>query len=216
MPTSADALATMLALLPGSLGIIFFELIATKRKRDVIVRVTGALAFTLIGHLGADAALTLLQSIPSLKIAALVSVWWPEKLAVVTAISAISGLVLGVLESRGVLYWVLEKLKLTKRTGAADVWSQMLLRGDGFWVEVVFKDGKRLVGWPEYFSEEPDNRQIFLAKACWHYPNSPANRAISCADAIGSSGKKFLKEDVPGRGVLIVSFTDIVAINFLD
>lgn len=89
------------------------------------------------------------------------------------------------------------RLKLTDRVCRADVWVAAFREIKGVLLLVHLADGRRYLGWPKWYSEEPGVHELFLADAF------------------------LVKEDdttepVPGHGLLFIRESDILFIEFLD
>ena len=89
------------------------------------------------------------------------------------------------------------RLKLTDRVCRADIWLAAFRGIKGVLMLVHLADGRRYLGWPKWYSEEPGVHELFLADAF------------------------LVKEDdttepVPGHGLLLTRESDILFIEFLD
>lgn len=56
--------------------------------------------------------------------------------------------------------------KLTNKTARKDVWLDAFYDNKKH-IIVNFKSGQRIIGWPEYFSDDAKNQYIFLSKPSW-------------------------------------------------
>ena len=93
-----------------------------------------------------------------------------EAIAMLVAISVVSGTVLSVALERGWLFATFRKLGLTNKKSAVDVWYDVFHEFPGKWLRVCFKDGHKIIGWPYFFSD-PTKRELFLADALIELPN---------------------------------------------
>ena len=82
------------------------------------------------------------------------------------AISSLLALLVGFIVTNDISGWVFRKLRLTQRTTRSSVWSDVFheLRGV---VHVELGDGRRVIGWLRYYSDEPKDASLFLEKAAW-------------------------------------------------
>ena len=108
-------------------------------------------------------------------------------------ISSITGL-----KNTGILYIVLRLLRLTSRTGRIDPWHEVFASHRKKWVLARFKDGTILVGWPRYYSEDGERKELFLAEAAWSRLNDDGT---------------YREEAVDGDGVFVCNFDEIIAIE---
>jgi hypothetical protein len=54
----------------------------------------------------------------------------------------------------------------TSRTGRRSVWHDVF-GGKNSYIVVHFKDGRRLYGWPEFYSDDPEKRLCYVVQAEW-------------------------------------------------
>jgi hypothetical protein len=85
---------------------------------------------------------------------------------------------------------------VTARSSRASVWSDVFHTVDGY-VIVEFTDGRRLRGWPQHFSDTPDEGSLFLVQASW----------------IRDDGSSV---DVEGPGILVTKNLPIQTIMFVS
>ncbi len=203
MPDSTDALAVLLVLLPGLVGLLVFTNLAVDGERDPLDRIVIALVLSMLAGVVTDLTLSVSaihaaakESVPSL----LDHYSSPATLArtcVAVAMSAAAA----VAQNRGWIYGIARLIGLTPRTGRIDVWHEVFagLPDEGRWVHLLFKDGKRLLGAPESYSLTGREPSIFLADARWYIPRE--------------SGEK--SEEVLGDGVLVTNFEEVLAVEVL-
>lgn len=205
----AATFAILLFLLPGLIGLLVFERIAeisrTRTAFDKIV-VGAALAITstaitnwVLSIFGAP----LIQGVAAPENGAAMSLMivdnvagWPLAANAAAAV-ILAGLAAG-LHNSGWLFAVLRWARLTNNTGRIDIWHDVFSTYRGSWVRVKFKDGLELVGWPEYYSTMPGQRELFMADATWVEP-------------VGGS-----RANVPGPGVYVNNVTEIESIEFFE
>ena len=90
---------------------------------------------------------------------------------------------------------ILRKLRVTQRTTRSSVWSDVF-HELSYYVQVQFSDGKRVIGWPKYYSDTPEESSLFLENASW----------------IDHDGRLI---EIPGPGILITQNMPIETIMFL-
>src|SRR5208282_230373 len=64
-------------------------------------------------------------------------------------------------------------------------------------LRVCFKDGSKIIGWPYYFSDDPDKRELFLADAL-------------VEQASGEYG------ELDGPGILIENMAEVLRIEVIN
>lgn len=87
------------------------------------------------------------------------------------------------------------QIRLTQRTTRSSVWSDVF-HDWAHYVQVQFCDGRRILGWPRYYSDTPEESALFLEGAAW----------------VDKDGKA---TDIPGPGILITKNMQIESIMFL-
>lgn len=85
-------------------------------------------------------------------------------------------------------------LRISRRTARSSVWFDVFydIRKH---IIINFKDGRRIYGWPQYYSNDPESPYIFSFKPCW------------------IQGEKFIDLDI--EGILITPEEKIESIEFL-
>jgi len=187
------SLALFLYLLPGFLGGVVYEAVAEARARTTFERLLIALVLTLLATLVSHAifAAPLFPLIIITKDSSLDSVlaaFIGRNLAVASGVSIVIALAAAFTHNKGWLYDLLRWLRITSRTGRIDVWHEVFTRNRKIWIQVRFKDGRLLVGWPEHYSEDGDQKEIFVAEATWLVPQR--------------NGGPHQRVDVAGPGVI--------------
>jgi hypothetical protein len=61
---------------------------------------------------------------------------------------------------------LLRVLKITNKTSRKTTWNDAFLDGDTH-VIINFSNGRRIYGWPKYYSEDPEKPLIYLHKPSW-------------------------------------------------
>ncbi len=120
-----------------------------------------------------------------------------EALTTLVAISIISGAALAKALEAGWIFTAFRKLRLTNKNSELDVWYDVFRDFRGNWVRVCFKDGTKIIGWPYYFSDDPDKRELFLADPL-------------VQQATGEYG------ELDGPGILIENIAEVLRIEVLN
>lgn len=87
-------------------------------------------------------------------------------------------------------------LRITKRTTRSSIWGDVF-HDLSYYVQIQFADGRKVLGWPKYFSDTPEESSIFLENAAW----------------VEKDGRLI---DIPGPGILITRNMQIESIMFLS
>lgn len=221
----SGALLLFLYLLPGFIGLLVYDFLAEGRQRETLEKLVIALVLTLVSALlvnyvfevplfpepravqraGFFAALSALvggEPAKDLETAAVLSAFLTRNLLYQSVASTLLAALFAALNNKGLVYKAARFLRLTLKTGNADVWADLFYGLRGYWVRVRYDDGSQLVGWPQFISNPGIPRELFLAEATWHYPNPAAPGSLTSVD-------------VEGPGVYVNQFDKVVAIELL-
>jgi hypothetical protein len=201
VPTTVAALNILVFLLPGFLSDRIIVSLNAPRERSDLVFVIDALVFAFVDYViySFAAAHLKLPAIP-IQVSANGAEFLPGQsasLALLLAIAAVVGLIWAKISDAGWLYKLLKYLHVTRVTGRVDVWHDIFTDFRGYWFQVRLKDGTRITGWPDYFSDNPAKREVFLREALIESPD----------------GRDY---DLEGPGVLLTERAEIERIEILN
>jgi hypothetical protein len=213
VPGTVAALNVLIFLLPGFISQKMTEWLASNGKSGDTEMIRDALIFSLINYLlysilafGSHHVTWALSPFPPLPVVPLVikdegmlrmHAQQVEAMAVLVMVSVISGSALARALESGWLFASFRKLRLTTKNSQFDVWYDVFSGFRGKWLRVCFKDGHKIIGWPYYFSADPDKRELFLADALIEQPN-------------GESG------ELEGPGILIENMDEVLRIEVIN
>lgn len=191
MPTSFEALQVILYLLPGFVTLRIKELLSFPNKVSDISRTIDGIVLTFLN-------LSIFFTIKLLARDQFNDQFNKRYLDIIILflIAVVLGVILGNDYLTSKFYSLLRWLKLTKMTGRVDPWSDAFNNIRGIYVQVLLSDDRKYMGWPKYYSDDPEVKELFLANAY----------LIS----------KTVVRKIEGPGVLIPITGDIIAIEFLD
>jgi hypothetical protein len=162
---SSDLLDLFMKLIPGFLAAAVFHSLTPYPKRDVFERVVVAIIFTLFAQIAVAAIHAIATWIGTFGI---VSATWSEQLDLFWG--AVVGVLLGVgwahVINNGWSHVALRKIGTTKRNSLPTQWYSTFSRYDRF-VVLQFKDGRRLMGWPTEWPDEPESGHFALNRPSW-------------------------------------------------
>lgn len=162
---SSELIALFLRLLPGLLAAVAFHALTPYPKRDVFERVVAALIFTLFAQL-------LVWGIQSLTFRIGDCGWilgkWSEdtELAWGAAVGLLMGVAWAHVVNNGLTHRLLRKLGTTKKTSLPTQWFSAFSRYERF-VILHFTNGRRLMGWPLEWPDEPEEGHFLVERAGW-------------------------------------------------
>lgn len=197
---------TLIFLLPGLIGTALYRLLAEGRKMSTFDLLTFSLLLTLAGNGLAHVAVGV-SLLPDIDMAGDRAIMFSYAnftfggLAASTAASAIIALGFTLITKMGLLYRLAQKSRVTFKTGRINVWHDVFHDNRGQWVNVTFKDGTSIIGWPRYYSVDEERFEIFLADAMIRQPVK--NTAESSVPA------EWIELEVTGPGVYINNFDEI-------
>jgi uncharacterized protein DUF6338 len=111
-------------------------------------------------------------------------------------LAVIIGLFVSYLNTNDVLTKYLRRLSITRRSSRISVWSDVFHDVNSY-VFVEFADGRRVRGWPTYFSDTPEEASIFLEQAAWLNEDGTA-------------------QEIDGAGILITKNMPIQNVSFVS
>jgi len=203
MPTTLGALNVLIFLLPGFLSQRIAEGLIVTAKPSDLTRVIDALALSLVDY----------------ALYSILGIWLPLRPIPLTVaetgqlqvtrdtafgflalcgIAVLIAVIFAKSTNAGWHYWILrEKLHLTHKTGRIDVWYDVFSGFQDNWIQITLKNGKKFYGWAEYFSENPERRELFL-------------REVLVTEA---DGRQY---EVRGSGVLVTERAEIESIALIN
>ncbi|MBS0986908.1 DUF6338 family protein [Acetobacter thailandicus] len=123
--------------------------------------------------------------------------------------SLVVGLIWSALSVWGVVFWLLRLIKITRSSGRVDVWQDVFTKHRTAWLRAYLQDGTTITGWPEYFSDDGDKREVFLADAFIERPIDKDSGAEADDDTVSSI------TELQGPGILLTERAEIVYVEVL-
>lgn len=202
----AGALFLFLYLLPGFLGAMVYDFLVERPSPTNLDRILEALVLTLVSsvvvHVGFGVPLVPdVKLTPNPSLVQVLNVFLNTSILYISLCAAGISILFAVLNNQGLTYSVLNGLRVTYKSGDADVWQDTFNKNRQYWIRLRFSDGRSLVGWPQYYSATGKPRELFLADATWWEPN-----AAGVPTPV----------DVAGPGVYISDFSTVRAIELLE
>jgi hypothetical protein len=203
MPGTLQALAVLFILLPGFLSAYILQSLVGRPRQSDLEKVIEALIFSFVIYLlsvliiGTKLPVTWEpQRDASGGTGYVIHLsWW--KLPVLLFLPIVLGLFSAFLLRHDYILRVMRWAKLTERTSRASTWNDVFQDVDGV-AQVELGDGRSVIGWVLYYSDDADDASIFLQRAAWVNPetNEP--------------------EPIPGKGILLTKESGIRSVMFLD
>jgi hypothetical protein len=121
-------------------------------------------------------------------------------LLVLGLLSIVIPVVLGFLITGDYHMKLARRLYISKRTARESIWLDVFWDIDEY-IIINFENGRRIFGWPMYFSQSPDKPYIFLTKPAWIVEDEEKRES------------KYIQLEV--EGILITPEQKIETIEFL-
>ncbi len=166
---SLDLLTLLYKLLPGFLAAAVFHALTPYPKRDVLDRVVAALIFTLFSELGVAILKPIFFWIGS-HVFSLGE--WNDRvqLGLAAGIGLLFGVAWAHIVNNGYTHRLLRKWGTTKKSSLPTQWFAAFSRLERF-VILHFKNGRRLMGWPREWPDEPESGHFLLELPGWVLKN---------------------------------------------
>ena len=193
---SFQALQILVFLIPGFISSSLLNaLIVRESKKGDTERIIEALIFSMLIYLVYSTfdhknPIALVQTSDTLTYS-----YETTSFLSLLVISIFLPLVFGVLITNDLHMKVARKLRISTRTSRSSVWFDVFCDQKKH-VIIDFENGRRLYGWPMYYSDTPEQPYVFIHRPCWIQDD------------------KFV--DTGLLGMLITPAQKIEAIEFLD
>ncbi len=165
-----QALMLLTFLLPGFLCMALLDMLTPALKRDNLQRIVNALIFSLIIY----AIYSLIfHEFPAILIEKTINEqkqysinFLKGSIIFLVFISVLIAVVISYSIKYDKHMKFFRWLKVTDRTSRTNIWFDIFTDIKSY-VVINFEDGRRLFGWPEYFSDDPEDKSLFLCHAAW-------------------------------------------------
>jgi hypothetical protein len=202
MPEKLEALGILLVLLPGFCTAYVIQQFCVRRKQTELDKVVEALLFSF---------LLFLVTLPFFGYVLPVS-WHPvvgtdgteytialnvRYLWTLFLLSIAAGAIYAININRDLALKFFRRVGLTERTARYSIWNDVFQDVPRSYLQVEISDGRIVVGYLRYYSDDPEESSIFLEDAAW----------------LTDEGDQI---PIDGPGILLTKESKIVFISFLD
>lgn len=153
-PVGFDTLQVLVILLPGFVTARIVQTLTVRSRQTEFDKVIEAFLYSFIVYV-------------------IFAVLFPQLvltdrkgIVVLALIAIILGLLVSALITNDLPTRFLRWVKVTTKSTRSSVWSDVF-HDITQYALVEFKDGRRLIGWPRYFSDTPEEASVFLENAAW-------------------------------------------------
>ncbi len=201
MPEKLEALGILLVLLPGFCSAYVVQQLCVRRKQTELDKVVEALIFSFLLFL---ATLPLFgyvlpmswHSVATKDGIAYTIAFNPRCLWMLFLMAITAGAAYAVIINRDLAMRIFRRIGFTERTARYSIWNDVFQDIPRSYLQVELSDGRIVVGYLRYYSDDPEESSIFLEDAAWLTE----------------------KDEIPidGPGILLTKESKIVFISFLD
>lgn len=192
-----QALQLLLFLIPGFISATILNALVVRRDKKELESIVEALIFsmfiyTLHSAISGQSPVTIDQTEATISYSYSYESW---SLLWLIVLSVLTPLGLSFLITNDWHMKLARRLRISKRTARSSVWFDVFYDIKRS-VIINLENGRRIFGWPLYYSDEPEKPYIFLHKPAW------------------IEGEEFIDLDV--EGILITPEQKIESIEFLQ
>ena len=171
MNITSETLAVFLFLMPGFLSSLILNVVLVRRHKEHLPLIVEALSFSFLIYVFSSFvtdqspfSFVAAQDTESPTSYRIVFNW--TGILLVFAPAVVFPLVCGLFVTKDWHMKFLRWCHITDKTARGSVW-QDVLTDERRYVIVNLADGRRVFGWPMYFSDMPEEGQIYLYDAAW-------------------------------------------------
>lgn len=170
MQMNFEFLNVLIFLFPGLISIIIFNSIVTVKERKIIRVIIDAFIFSFTIYIfsyifNSSSPISLHETTINNETISSIS-FNKTSLYLILTLSVILPLILGILINNNLFSKLFRVLKISTKTSMISTWLDVF--GDQrTYVIVNFKDGKRLYGWPMYYSSNYKEGHLYIQNPSW-------------------------------------------------
>lgn len=164
MSLSSETLAIFLLLIPGFLASVVLDAVVVRKKKELPSRIIEALVLSFVIYV--CSTLFLRRDVQTLTFSSAGIEYSGTDLAVTLAFALLVPLFVGSSVTNDWHMGLLRFLGVTDRTSRDAVWLDVFTSQKSY-VIVNFTDGKRLWGWPQYYSDDAEQGCLYLHDPAW-------------------------------------------------
>jgi Family of unknown function (DUF6338) len=166
-----ETLLVLILLLPGFLASAILDALTIRKERTQLEKVIEALVFSLVVY--AFWSWIVVRQPLQIEIEQINEKTTRYSLSIgpsgplwLFVFGVLIGLTMSFLITNDLPTRLLRPLRITRASTRATVWDDVLSSIDKY-VVVEFSDGRRIMGWPRFFSDTPREGSLFLQDAAW-------------------------------------------------
>ena len=191
MELTVETINILFFLIPGFISSFIIDSIIVRKESSIAKRIIESLVFTFIIYLITN-IMTNVELFASLtSVNGKTSFIFSQNtkfLVTLFLTSTFFPIIIGTILYHDFHMVILRFFKVTNKTSRDTTWQDVFIEQKKF-VVIHFKDGRRIFGWPMYYSNIPENGIIYLHEPSWIDDN---NNYIDC----GTHGMLIKSEDI--------------------
>ena len=196
-----EALQILIFLIPGFISSTILNALVVRKKKGTLAKIVESLIFSLFIYTFYSLVVNK-SPIALLDVGGLTTFSYDGKaFLLLFGFSFIIPLILGFLTVKDYHMKFARFLKLSKRTSRGSVWFDVFYEQETH-IIINFSNGRRIFGWPMYYSDDPDYQYIYLDKPSWVVQDEQTKES------------KYIELDI--EGILITPEQKIESIEFLQ
>lgn len=173
MDLTSESFSILIVLLPGFLSMTVLNAITVRQDRDNLIKLFEALAFSFLAY-GSTAIVAAL--IPQIGVSQTPSSEAPAffldgsgstQIVLMLGFALFYPLVIGTFITHDWHMKFLRKVRVTNKTARATLWSDVFTEQSHRYLVANLKDGTRILGWPMYYSDTPEEGSVYLYEPEW-------------------------------------------------
>lgn len=160
-----EVFPVLLFFFPGFVSVAVVELLVVRKEKDAYSRTIEAFLFTVLNLLMFLVARAALEQFSRVRLAH-DDVLTIGNVFLVSFCSVCIGLACAYELTNEVVLAKLRQWNFSRKTAKASTWLETFVHAPKF-VVIHLDDGRRIYGWPRFYSDNAEDRTVFLEEATW-------------------------------------------------
>lgn len=170
MNVSLETLTIFVFLIPGFISSLIYNSIVVRADKDNLSKIIEALVFSFLIYavlsIAGQKSPVLLQALKTNETTTYSISYNAHVIIPITLMAVMFPLLLGFLTTTDIHMRLFRKLKLTNKTARDTIWLDVFTEQQRY-VTVNLSDGRRIFGWPMYYSNNPEEGCLYLYNPAW-------------------------------------------------
>lgn len=170
MEITNETMNILIFLIPGFLSSVILNGLIIRKEKDNFSKIIEALIFSMLIYAIVSVFIGYSPIVMTQTITGNVTKYYIEYhahvLIPIVLLSLVFPLLIGILNRNDLHMKILRKLRITDKTSRSAVWVDVFTDQKRY-VIVNLKDGRRIFGWPMYYSNTPEEGALYLYDPAW-------------------------------------------------